>query len=75
MNKGIVRKLDDLGRITLPKEMRTSMKLKEGDPVEMYFNNGVLCLEPYIEKKRIDLSSFTEDELKAELLKRKELAL
>lgn len=46
MEKGIVRKFDELGRITIPKEMRRSLKLKEKDPVDIYLNNGAICMEP-----------------------------
>lgn len=34
--KGIVRKIDDLGRITLPMEFRESLELKRKDKVEIY---------------------------------------
>lgn len=46
MIKGIVRCLDDLGRITIPKEMRKSLKVKEGDPLDIYLRNGVICAKP-----------------------------
>lgn len=40
---GIIRRIDDLGRITLPKELRNKMGVKEGTPMEMYTtDNGVL---------------------------------
>jgi AbrB family looped-hinge helix DNA binding protein len=29
---GIVRRIDDLGRVVIPKEIRRTMKIKEGDP-------------------------------------------
>lgn len=45
MVKGIVRNIDHLGRITLPIEMRRSMKANVGDPVDIYFKNGVICVE------------------------------
>lgn len=34
--KGIKRKLDDLGRVVLPKEFRESLKLNKNDEVEIY---------------------------------------
>lgn len=43
---GIVRKLDDLGRITLPKELRRTFGIKEGDPVEIFTEDGAICLKP-----------------------------
>ena len=33
---GIVRRIDDLGRIVIPKEIRRSFRIKEGDPLEIY---------------------------------------
>ena len=33
---GIVRKIDDLGRVIIPKEIRRSMNIKEGDPLEIF---------------------------------------
>lgn len=46
MVKGIVRNIDELGRVTLPKEMRKSFGVKEGEPVDIYFSNGVICIKP-----------------------------
>ena len=31
---GIVRRIDDLGRIVIPKEIRRTMRIREGDPLE-----------------------------------------
>lgn len=33
---GIVRRIDDLGRVCIPKEIRKRVKIKEGDPLELY---------------------------------------
>lgn len=33
---GIVRRVDDLGRIVIPKEIRRTMRIREGDPLEIY---------------------------------------
>lgn len=33
---GIVRKIDDLGRVVIPKEIRRTMRIREGDPLEIY---------------------------------------
>ena len=46
---GIVRRLDDLGRVVIPKEIRRSMGITEGDPLELYVDtesNGVVFV-PY----------------------------
>ena len=45
---GIVRRLDDLGRIVIPKEIRRTCNLREGDPVEFYSDkNGEILLKKY----------------------------
>ena len=33
---GIVRRMDDLGRVVIPKEIRRTMRVKEGDPLEIF---------------------------------------
>lgn len=33
---GIVRRIDDLGRVVIPKEVRRNMRIKEGDPLEIF---------------------------------------
>lgn len=46
---GIIRRIDDLGRVVIPKEIRRSMNIKEGDPLEIYIdseNNGIIFI-PY----------------------------
>ncbi len=37
---GIVRRIDDLGRVVIPKEIRRTMRIREGDPLEIYTNTG-----------------------------------
>lgn len=37
---GIVRRIDDLGRVVIPKEIRRTMRIHEGDPLEIYTNPG-----------------------------------
>ena len=46
---GIVRHLDDLGRVVIPKEIRRSFGVKEGDGLEMFISeDGELVLRPHI---------------------------
>ena len=33
---GVIRRIDDLGRIVVPKEFRRTLNLKEGDPLELF---------------------------------------
>lgn len=44
---GIIRQLDDLGRIVIPKEIRRTMGVREGDALELAIDNGNLVLIPY----------------------------
>lgn len=47
---GIVRKIDNLGRIVIPKELRSSLKIEEGDSVEIISQgNGEIILKKYDE--------------------------
>lgn len=50
-NTGIVRKLDSLGRITLPIETRRTLGLKEREPLEMYTEGDTICLRAYKPEK------------------------
>ena len=48
---GIVRRIDDLGRVVIPKEIRRTMRIREGDPSQItlawweQFSFGMLALE------------------------------
>lgn len=44
---GIVRKLDCLGRIVLPKELRDANKLVEGSPMEVFVEGDDIIIRPY----------------------------
>ena len=46
-NTGIVRKLDELGRIVIPKEIRSSLHIKEGDPVAISVSDQTIQLEKF----------------------------
>lgn len=37
---GIVRRIDDLGRVVIPKEIRRTMRIREGDPLEIFTEAG-----------------------------------
>lgn len=36
---GIIRRVDDLGRVIIPKEIRRTLKIREGDPLEIFLDN------------------------------------
>ncbi len=44
---GIVRRMDDLGRVVIPKEIRKTLRIKEGDPLEIYTDRDLLMLKKY----------------------------
>lgn len=46
MIKGVVRLFDKLGRVTIPMEMRRTLKLNDGDPVDIHIKSGVICIKP-----------------------------
>lgn len=44
---GIVCRIDDLGRIVIPKEIRRTLKIREGDPLEIFLENDCVCFKRY----------------------------
>ncbi len=45
---GIVRRIDDLGRVVIPKEIRRTLKIREGDPLEIFVDrDGEVILKKY----------------------------
>ena len=45
---GIVRRIDDLGRVVIPKEIRRSLKIREGDPLEIFLgDDNCICFKRY----------------------------
>ena len=56
---GIIRRIDDLGRVVIPKEIRRTLKIREGDPLEILIEKNCVCF-----KKYSTLGSFSEDILR-----------
>ena len=45
---GVVRRIDDLGRVVIPKEIRRTLRIKEGDPLEIFTDKeGEVILKKY----------------------------
>jgi len=42
---GIVRRIDDLGRVVIPKEIRRTLRIREGDPSPTTFTSKLMKLE------------------------------
>lgn len=56
MNTGIIRRIDDLGRVVIPKEIRRKLNIVEGDPLEISIDADAVSFTPYRAdiKKQID---------------------
>lgn len=44
---GIIRRIDDLGRVVIPKEIRRSLRIREGDPLVIYTTKDGVCFQKY----------------------------
>ncbi len=44
---GIIRRIDELGRVVIPKELRKKLRIKEGDPLEIYTEESQMILKKY----------------------------
>ena len=44
---GIMRRIDDLGRVVIPREIRKRLGIKEGDPLEIFTNRDEIILRKY----------------------------
>lgn len=44
---GIIRRIDDLGRVVIPKEIRKRLHIEEGDALELYVSDGGVTFIPY----------------------------
>ena len=52
---GIVRRIDDLGRVVIPKEIRRTMRIREGDPLEIYTSReGEVIFKKYSQLGGVD---------------------
>ena len=64
---GIIRRIDDLGRVDVPKEIRKTLGIKEGDPLEMHVEDGAIVLRlhrpelGYINRLRAILDGLDHD--------------
>lgn len=58
---GIIRRMDDLGRVVIPKEIRRTLHLREGDPLELYLDNqGGIVFRKYNAMGDYDVSLIEE---------------
>ena len=58
---GIVRLIDDLGRVLIPKEIRRTCNIREGDPLEIFLEDGAVVFKKYNPDYRDDLMATLQD--------------
>ena len=59
---GIVRRIDDLGRVVIPKEIRRTMRIREGDPSQISLTPWEnFCVAMIEFENRVGLDSYTTD--------------
>lgn len=61
---GIVRKVDHLGRIVIPKELRNSLLIEKGDPIEIFAEGDRIILRKYQANKACFITGEVMDENK-----------
>lgn len=44
---GIIRRVDDLGRVVIPKEIRKKIGIREGEALEIYIDKNMVCFKKY----------------------------
>jgi stage V sporulation protein T len=79
---GIIRRIDDLGRVVIPKEVRRTLMIKEGDPLEIHVHEDMVCYRKYVPEsdyinsiksiignleQDFDINTDTKNELKIKL--------
>ena len=58
---GIVRRIDDLGRVVIPKEIRRTMRIREGDPLEIFLQDSAVVFKKYNPTYRDNLMATLQD--------------
>ncbi|HEO2443882.1 AbrB/MazE/SpoVT family DNA-binding domain-containing protein [Bacillus subtilis] len=59
---GIVRKVDELGRIVLPKELRRILKINERDPIEIFVEDEKVVLRKYWQNETCIITGEVSDQ-------------
>ena len=58
---GIVRRVDDLGRVVIPKEIRRTASIREGDPLEIFLQDDAVVFKKSNPTYRDDLMATLQD--------------
>ncbi len=67
---GIVRRIDNLGRVVIPKEIRRVFEWKEGEPLEIFVDEGGRVVLRKFEPEPASLAQYSDAELAAEVERR-----
>ncbi|KMK76544.1 AbrB/MazE/SpoVT family DNA-binding domain-containing protein [Alkalihalobacillus pseudalcaliphilus] len=59
---GIVRKVDELGRIVIPMELRRTLNIHEKDPIEIYIDGEKIILKKYEANMTCDVTGEVSDD-------------
>ena len=72
---GIVRRIDDLGRVVIPKEIRRTLRIRESDPMEIFTDReGQIILKKYSPIGELNIRLLQRQETDGENMSRKPLA-
>lgn len=67
---GIVRRIDDLGRVVIPKEIRRTLHIREGEPLEIFLEDGMVCFKKYstgLSEELVAIANSMREDCKSEL--------
>lgn len=59
---GIVRRVDELGRVVIPKELRRTLGINEKDPLEIFVNEDKIVLQKYIPNMTCKVTGTVSDD-------------
>src|SRR5699024_248891 len=59
---GMIRKVDELGRVVIPIELRRSLKINEKDPIEIYVDDDKIILKKYVANMSCDITGESTDD-------------
>lgn len=57
----IIRRIDDLGRVVIPKEIRRNCNIREGEPLEIFLQDGGVVFKKYNPDYRKELTNTLQD--------------
>ena len=58
---GIVRRVDDLGRIVIPKEIRRTMQIELGEPMELFLEDDKVCVKRWSSGCKDDIKRLIDE--------------